>query len=192
MRHEIEPTLNTRSISFLVAFRDLRSNGLTELPPGIFDSLASLTRLYVLSLIMETCFVSCLLQPDLFFFLHPDPARCNWIGPLLYGWAWSIFFIAWPWNFLVRGAAIKALMVADCGAWDWANSGYLIDFIPCWFQKSQHQWPNRAVARHLRFPGFAVSLVRTFAVCTVIFFPCPSPSLIFSSAFTLTQRNAAR
>ena len=48
MKHEIEPALNTRSISFLVAFRDLNGNGLIELPAGIFDSLASLTRLYVL------------------------------------------------------------------------------------------------------------------------------------------------
>ena len=56
MRHEIEPTLNIYSISSLVAFRDLSFNDLTELPPGIFDSLALLTRLYVLSLVAETSF----------------------------------------------------------------------------------------------------------------------------------------
>ena len=78
MRHEIELTLNTWSISFLVAFRGLDFNDLTELPPGIFDSLASLLFLYVLSLVAETSFVSCLLQPDIFFlFGHRDPARCS-------------------------------------------------------------------------------------------------------------------
>ena len=55
---EIEPTLNTRSISSLVAFRNPSSNDLTELPPDIFDSLTLLTRLYVLSLVMETSFVA--------------------------------------------------------------------------------------------------------------------------------------
>ena len=64
MKHEIEPALNTRSISFLVAFRDLSLNDLTSLPPGIFDSLALLEDLYVLSLVAETPFVSSLLEPD--------------------------------------------------------------------------------------------------------------------------------
>ena len=45
---------------FLVAFRTLFNNDLTELPPGIFDSLASLKFLYVLSLVAETSFVSSL------------------------------------------------------------------------------------------------------------------------------------
>ena len=62
MRHGIEPTLNIWSISFLVAFRGLRNNSLTELPPGIFDSLASLTTLYVLSLVAKIFF--CLLSPS--------------------------------------------------------------------------------------------------------------------------------
>ena len=75
MRYEIEPSLNIRWISLLVAFRILFGNDLTELLLGIFDSLASLTRLYVLSLIVEISFVSCLLHPDSFFFLHPGPAR---------------------------------------------------------------------------------------------------------------------
>ena len=52
--HKIEPTLSIWSISFLVAFRDLSTNELTGLPPGIFDSLASLTVLYVVSLVAET------------------------------------------------------------------------------------------------------------------------------------------
>ena len=42
---------------FLVAFRQLDLNDLTELPPGIFDSLALLTVLYVVSLVAETSFV---------------------------------------------------------------------------------------------------------------------------------------
>ena len=75
MGYEIEPSLNIRWISLLVAFRILFGNDLTELPLGIFDSLASLTLLYVLSLIVEISFVSCLLQPDSFFFPHPGPAR---------------------------------------------------------------------------------------------------------------------
>ena len=39
------------SNSFLVTFRDLDGSDLTELPPGIFDSLTSLERLYVISLV---------------------------------------------------------------------------------------------------------------------------------------------
>ena len=62
---EIEPTLNTLSISFLSVFRDISGNELTELPAGIFDSLASLTTLYVLSLVAETPFVSSVLDPDI-------------------------------------------------------------------------------------------------------------------------------
>ena len=53
------------SISFLVAFRDLGNNGLTELPAGIFDSLTDLEILYVLWLVVETSFVSSLLEPDI-------------------------------------------------------------------------------------------------------------------------------
>ena len=53
MKHEIEPTLNTWSISFLVGFRGLNFNDLTDLPPGIFDSLASLNSLYVLSQLVK-------------------------------------------------------------------------------------------------------------------------------------------
>ena len=48
MGREIEPTLTIWSISSLVAFRDLGSNDLTELLPGIFDSLPLLTVLYVI------------------------------------------------------------------------------------------------------------------------------------------------
>ena len=78
MGHEIEPALNTCRISLLVAFRDLQSNDLTELPPGIFDSLASLTFLYVVSLVAETSFVSSLLRPDVFSsFVHLGLARCS-------------------------------------------------------------------------------------------------------------------
>ena len=53
------------SISFLVAFRDLPKNDLTELPAGIFDSLASLSLLYVLWLVVERFVVSSLLEPDI-------------------------------------------------------------------------------------------------------------------------------
>ena len=67
---------NTRSISFLVAFRDLSLNDLTSLPPGIFDSLALLEDLYVLSLVAETPFVSSLPEPDILFsFARLGPAR---------------------------------------------------------------------------------------------------------------------
>ena len=77
MAHEIEPTLNICSISFLVAFRNLQSNSLAELPAGVFDSLASLINLYVLSLVARASFVSCLFQPSSLFFLHPGLARCS-------------------------------------------------------------------------------------------------------------------
>ena len=50
MRREIKPTLTIWSIWLAAAFRQLNFNDLTELPPGIFDSLALLTQLYVLSL----------------------------------------------------------------------------------------------------------------------------------------------
>ena len=56
MRREIEPTLTIWSISSLVAFRGLENNELTELPPGIFDSLTLLRNLYVLSLVAEISF----------------------------------------------------------------------------------------------------------------------------------------
>ena len=85
MRHEIEPIPKICLVSLLVAFRDLAPNDLTELPPGIFDSLASLTFLYVLSLVAETSFVSSLHQPDIFFFcVRLSPARRSQIEPLLY------------------------------------------------------------------------------------------------------------
>ena len=58
MGHEIEPTLNTCRFHFFAAFRNLSGNDLTELPPGIFDSLALVAELYVLSLVMEASFVS--------------------------------------------------------------------------------------------------------------------------------------
>ena len=78
MGHEIKPILNTLSISLLVAFRHLDGNGLIELQPGIFDSLASLTFLYVLSLVIETPFAFFLLQPDIFFFFaRLSLARCS-------------------------------------------------------------------------------------------------------------------
>ena len=73
MKHEIESTLGISSISFLVAFRELDNNDLTGLSADVFDSLASLSELYVLSLVVETSFVSCLVQLDTFFFLHPGP-----------------------------------------------------------------------------------------------------------------------
>ena len=60
-------------ILFLAVFRILRENKLLELPPGIFGSLASLEGLYVLLLIVETSFVSFLLEPDIFFFPRPGP-----------------------------------------------------------------------------------------------------------------------
>ena len=47
----------------LVVFRDLGSNGLRELPTGIFDSLTLLIILYVLSLVAETSFVPSLPPP---------------------------------------------------------------------------------------------------------------------------------
>ena len=65
MGDEIEPTPNTWSISFLVAFRNIFSNDLTELPADIFDSLTLLTTLYVLSLVAKTVFASSLLEPDI-------------------------------------------------------------------------------------------------------------------------------
>ena len=80
MGYEIQPTPNTWLVSFLAAFRDLASNDLTELPTGIFDSQALLMRLYVLSLAMETSFVSSLLEPDIFFFfviVRLGLARCS-------------------------------------------------------------------------------------------------------------------
>ena len=81
------------SISFLVAFRNFFQNELTSLPAGIFDSLASLTLLYVLWLVAETSFVSFLLEPDIFFFFIArfNPARCSYIEPLLYGWIPALF-----------------------------------------------------------------------------------------------------
>ena len=93
MRHEIEPTLNIWSISILAAFRNLDGNDLTELTPGIFDSLTLLTFLYVLSPVAETSLVSFffLLEPDIVFLsVRLGPARCSWIEPLLYRWAWQI------------------------------------------------------------------------------------------------------
>ena len=79
MRHEIEPALNVFwSVSFLAAFRDFSFDGLTELPPGLLDSLASLKFLYVLSLVTETPFISFLLQSGIFiFFARLSPVRCS-------------------------------------------------------------------------------------------------------------------
>ena len=48
---------------FFVAFRDLFDNDLTELSPGIFDSLALLEVLYVFWLVTETSFVPSLPCP---------------------------------------------------------------------------------------------------------------------------------
>ena len=61
MKHEIELALNILADLFVASFRDFSFNDLTELPPGIFDSLASLTLLYVLVLVAEISFVSFLL-----------------------------------------------------------------------------------------------------------------------------------
>ena len=62
MRHEIEPTLNTfRFHLLLLSFRLADDNDLTELPPGIFDSLTLLEDLYVL---LAGC-------GDIFCFLPP-------------------------------------------------------------------------------------------------------------------------
>ena len=62
----MQPTLSDGwLVLFLVAFRDLRVNDLTELPPGIFDSLTSLQVLYVLWLVTETSFVPSLVQQDI-------------------------------------------------------------------------------------------------------------------------------
>ena len=53
----MKPTLNTCRFHYLLlSFRVLDSNDLTELSPGIFDSLASLETLYVLSLVVEISF----------------------------------------------------------------------------------------------------------------------------------------
>ena len=71
MGREIEPTLTIWSTWSLVPFRDIGFNDLTELPPGIFDSLALLEELYVLSLVVETSFVSCLPCPAWYFGLAP-------------------------------------------------------------------------------------------------------------------------
>ena len=49
MINSVRPTVSDGwPFLFLVGFRDLNFNDLTELPPAIFDSLASLTFLYVL------------------------------------------------------------------------------------------------------------------------------------------------
>ena len=112
MRHEIESSLNIRSISFLVAFRSLSDNDLKELPPGIFDSLASLTSLYVLLQPAVARFVSYLLETDIFLFRRPGPARCGWTEPLFFGRAWSIFFCSiYICNFLMWRVEIKVLVV---------------------------------------------------------------------------------
>ena len=49
----------------LLSFRYLNDNDLTELPTGVFDSLASLSLLYVLWLVVERFVVSSLLEPDI-------------------------------------------------------------------------------------------------------------------------------
>ena len=63
MSHEIEPTLNTWSVSFLVAFRDLGGNDLTELPPGAFDSLVAIGALCAKPLFFQFIFLSLFLFP---------------------------------------------------------------------------------------------------------------------------------
>ena len=62
--HGTEKVLTICSISSLVAFRDLSFNDLTELLPGIFDSLALLTLLCVFSFVADTSFVLSFLEPD--------------------------------------------------------------------------------------------------------------------------------
>ena len=53
----MKPTLNTCRFHYLLlSFRVLDSNDLTELSPGIFDSLASLNGLYVLSQLVKIFF----------------------------------------------------------------------------------------------------------------------------------------
>ena len=49
-------SLSICSIFFLAAFRNLGSNDLSGLPPGIFDSLPSLLFLYVLSQLAKIFF----------------------------------------------------------------------------------------------------------------------------------------
>ena len=86
-----QPWILDRFHFLLLSFRGLNGNGLTELPAGIFDSLALLTRLYVLWLVAESSFVSSLLEPDIFFFFaRLCSARCSSIESLLYGWPWPI------------------------------------------------------------------------------------------------------
>ena len=58
---------------FVVAFRDLFDNDLTELLPGIFDSLALLEELYVFLLVAETFFV---------FFAHPGQRDASALNEL--------------------------------------------------------------------------------------------------------------
>ena len=97
MGHEIEPTPTIYlffSISSLVAFRDIDSNELTELPPGIFDSLALLTELYVLSLVAKTSFARSLPPSLCSIQLHPEQL---------------LSCLIWPCNFPVEPVAIKAL-----------------------------------------------------------------------------------
>ena len=154
------------SISFLAAFRDLRLNDLTELPAGIFDSLASLTFLYVFLLAVETSFVLYPLQPNSFFSVLPWPnqMQLDRASALWMNFAFILFEHA---NFQVRGVETKVLVMAGSEAWGHTNPEYLIDFFfcccCCCFQKSLWQWPDRTTARHLRLPGFTDTIVRTFA-----------------------------
>ena len=82
MRLVIELIPTVRSISSLVAFRNLDNNGLTELPPSIFDSLAFLTLLYVFSFVAETSFVPSFLEPGtlILFLRSPWPSKIQLDG----------------------------------------------------------------------------------------------------------------
>ena len=85
MGREIEPILTTSFFFFfrldsLLACRDIRANDLTELPPGVFDSLALLEELYVFSFfffVVETSFVPSFLEPDtlVLFLRSPWPSN---------------------------------------------------------------------------------------------------------------------
>ena len=80
MGREIEPILTTfffRFYSLLLSFRNVGNDGLTELPPGVFDSLALLGFLYVLLLVAETSYVPSrspsLLEPDILVLFLRSP-----------------------------------------------------------------------------------------------------------------------
>ena len=123
--------LDIRSISFLVAFRFLGSNELTELPPGIFDPLASLTFLYALSRVAEAPFASSILEPDIFFFfVRLSPARCSRIEPLLYGWAWPILL-----HLATQLSSVESWSQSSSGGDEWDMRFWqpwiMVEFISC-------------------------------------------------------------